>query len=90
MSTAQEIELMAKIAQSRLAAIARGFETLQRDMLTYGMHVAVGRNVGTVRARKLRRRGEDVRYVGRTETGKARYRWARRVHPFAIYKEVKA
>jgi hypothetical protein len=27
------------------------------------------------RARKLRRRGEHVRYCGRTSTGKALYRW---------------
>ena len=89
MTTAQEIELMAKIAQPKLAAIARAFGALQLDLVDYGMHVAFGRKVGAVRARKLRRRGEDVRYVGRTETGKARYRWARRIHPFSIYKEAK-
>lgn len=30
-------------------------------------------------------RGEDVRYVGRTKTGKARYSWMRRIAPWAIY-----
>lgn len=34
-----------------------------------------GRLVHAQRARKLRRRGEDVRYVGRTSTGLAKYRW---------------
>nr|BAO19037.1 hypothetical protein [Burkholderia sp. M701] len=35
------------------------------------------REVSARRARKLRRRGESVRYVGRTSTGKARYDWSR-------------
>lgn len=33
------------------------------------------RIIHAARARKLRRRGEDVSYYGRTSTGKARYAW---------------
>lgn len=86
MTTAKEIELKMQMAMPKLHVLARSFETLQRDLVDYGMHVAVGRNVSAPRARKLRRRGEDVRYVGRTETGRARYRWTRRISPWAFYK----
>ena len=53
--------------------------------MTYGTHVAIGREVCARRARKLRKRGESVRYVGRTTTGKARYSWLRTIAPWAIY-----
>ena len=86
MTTAKEIELKMQMAKPGLDALTRSFETLQRDMVHYGMHVTFSRNVSAARARKLRRRGDDVRYVGRTETGKARYRWTRRIPPLSIYK----
>ena len=85
MTTAQEIELKAAEVRPKIEALAKGVETMLRDLVTYGTHVAIGRKVCARRARKLRKRGESVRYVGRTKTGKARYSWMRRIAPWAIY-----
>jgi len=85
MTTAQEIELKAAEVRMKIEALARGVETMARDIVTYGTRVAIGREVCARRARKLRKRGDDVRYVGRTKTGKARYSWIRRIAPWAFY-----
>lgn len=85
MTTAQEIEMKALMTLPRLEAITRHVEAMTRDLVTYGTHVAIGREVCARRARKLRKRGESVRYVGRTSTGKARYSWLRTIPPWAIY-----
>lgn len=85
MTTAQEIELKALMCVPRIAALTRHVEAMTRDLVTYGTHVAIGREVCARRARKLRKRGESVRYAGRTKTGKARYSWMRRIAPWAIY-----
>lgn len=85
MTTAQEIELKAAEVRPKIEALAKGVETMLRDLVTYGTHIAIGREVCARRARKLRKRGDDVRYVGRTSTGKARYSWRRRIAPWAIY-----
>ncbi len=85
MTTAKEIEILMQAAKPKNDAIARILAGVMRDVVHHGMHIAVGRNVGATRARKLRRCGEDVRFSGRTKTGKARYRWMRRVEPFSIY-----
>ncbi len=86
MTTAKEIEILMQAAQPKNDAIARIFAGVMRDVVHHGMHIAVGRNVGAARARKLRRRGEDVLHVWKTKTGKSRYRWMRKVEPFSIYK----
>ena len=85
MTTAQEIELKAAEVRPKIEALAKGVETMLRDLATYGTHIAIGREVCARRARKLRRRGDEVFYVGRTKTGKARYSWMRRIAPWAIY-----
>lgn len=85
MTTAQEIELKAAELKPQIEALTRSVETMLRDVATYGTHVAIWREVCARRARKLRKRSEDVRYVGRTKTGKARYSWMRRIAPWAIY-----
>ena len=85
MTTAQEIELKALMTMPRIAALTRHVEAMARDLVTYGTHVAIGREVCARRARKLRKRGESVRYIGRTTTGKTRYSWMRRIAPWAIY-----
>ena len=85
MTTAQEIELKAAEARLKIEALAKGVETMLADLVAYGTHVAIGREVCARRARKLRKRKEDVRYIGRTKTGKARYSWMRRIAPWAIY-----
>lgn len=61
-------------------------EAMTRDIVTRGMHISIGRNVCAKRARKLRKRGENVLRVGITKTGKAIYRWMRRIDPWSIYK----
>lgn len=86
MTTAQEIELKALMTMPRIAALTRHVEAMARDLVTYGTHVAIGREVCARRARKLRKRGESVRYIGRTTTGKTRYSWLRTIPPWAIYR----
>ena len=86
MTTAQEIELKMLMTMPRIAALTRHVEAMTRDLVTYGTHVAIGREVCARRARKLRKRGENVRYIGRTTTGKARYSWLRTIPPWAIYR----
>lgn len=86
MATGQEIEVKAAEAMAKIEALAKDVETMLADLVTYGSHVAIGREVCARRARKLRKRGDSVRYVGRTTTGKARYSWMRRVAPWAIYR----
>lgn len=86
MSTASEILLMHESAMRRLA---QNLEVAIQDMIVYGTHVAMGREVCARRARKLRKRGEDVRYARSSATGKARYRWMKRIAPWAIYKALK-
>ena len=85
MTTAQEIELKAAEMLPRIDAMALSVETMLADLVTYGSHFAIGREVCARRARKLRKRGDSVRYTGRTTTGKARYSWMRRIAPWAIY-----
>ena len=85
MTTAQEIRLKAAEVIPKIEALTRGVETMLRDLATYGTYFAIGREVCARRARKLRKRGDSVRYVGRTSTGKARYSWMRRIAPWAIY-----
>lgn len=79
--TGQEIELRRAVMAPKVAAMIRHLESMMKDLLIHGMHVALGREVCARRARKLRKRGEDVRYIGRTKTGKARYRWMNRIAP---------
>lgn len=85
MTTAQELELTAAEVRLRMEALSKAVETTLRDTMTYGTYVAIRRQVCARRARKLRKRGESVWYVGRTKTGKARYSWMRRIAPWAIY-----
>ena len=66
---------------------SRSFFALQRDVLTFGMSISIGRKVSAARARKLRKRGEYVQHAGMTKTGKTLYTWVRRIPPFSIYKE---
>lgn len=85
MSTAQEIAMKIQASDKVIARMAQRFESHFHDCITYWMALAIGREVSARRARKLRKRGDDVRYVGRTKTGKARYSWMRRIAPWAIY-----
>lgn len=86
MSTAQEIELKAAEVAPRLAALTHRIIAMAHDLAIYGMHVAIGREVCARRARKLWKRGEDVRYSGRTKNGKTRYTWTKRLPSWAIYR----
>jgi hypothetical protein len=85
MTTAQEIEIKAAEAAMMIHGFVGRLDTMRKDLTTYGMHVAIGRHVCARRARKLRKRGEEVRYLGRTTTGKARYTWMKRLPPWAIF-----
>lgn len=86
MSTAIEMQLKMAAADKMLARIYRRLEVQIDDLLVYGMHIAIGRTVCARRARKLRRRGEDVRRTDMTATGKSRYSWLRRIPPIEVYK----
>ncbi len=84
--TSQEIVMKALMSQPKIAKLTRHFEVVARDLAIYGTHVAIGRRVSANRARKLRRRGESVRFVEKTTTGKFVYAWLRRISPLEIYK----
>lgn len=71
MSTAQEIE--AKIAAALPAF--RGISRALEQYLNAGVGFTVGRTVCARRARKLRKRGEVVYFIGQTRNGKARYEY---------------
>lgn len=86
MSAATEILARMEEMTPKVEALHRHFENRTRDLMVYGTSVAIGRGVCAKRARKLRRRGEDVRYVGRSKTGKPRYCWMRRIDPRIMYR----
>jgi hypothetical protein len=87
MSTAIEILARMAEAQPRVEALSRSLDIKMRDLMVFGTFIAIGRDVCAKRARKLRRRGEDVRYVGQSKSGKPRYRWMRRIDPRSVYLE---
>lgn len=72
-----DIQTLGKIVLSDIMAA---------DLMTFGVSFSCCREVCARRARKLRKRGEHVLYVGRTKTGKARYQWSKRIAPWDIYK----
>lgn len=84
MSTALEIQLKMAGYDKVIARISRRLEIEMKDVFIYGMHIAIGRTVCACRARKLRRRGEDVRRSGMTSTGKYRYSWLKRIPPMEV------
>lgn len=75
MSTALEVEAKLKAAAPTIAAFAGAVNISLGHIVDDVVHLASGREVCARRARKIRKRGDQVRYVGRTTTGKARYRW---------------
>ncbi len=81
MSTADEIALMRHAAEVRLAPLQRALDDACRDICKETelrlWWLLDSRPCHAARARKLRRRGMDVRFDGHTSTGKARYRWAK-------------
>lgn len=84
MSTANEIQLKQAAFDKVAARLSRRLEIEMRDVFIYGLHVSIGRTVCARRARKLRRRGEDVRRFGATSTGKYRYSWLKRIPPMEV------
>ena len=84
MKTSNEIQLKMAAGDKVITRISRRLEIELKDVLIYGIHVAIGRNVCARRARTLRRRGEDVRRTGSTTTGKARYSWLKRIPPVEV------
>jgi hypothetical protein len=75
MSTATEIKARMVQALPIIEASRLRLDALLRDMVIYSAAITIGREICAKRASKLRRRGEYVRYVGRSKTGKSRYRW---------------
>jgi len=86
MSTATEIQMRMAEAQPTLEAMRRHFERVSDDLAIYGTFVGLWRYVCARRARKLRRRGEYVRYAGTSKNGKPRFSWVRRVDSETMYR----
>jgi hypothetical protein len=84
MSTAQEIAMKLEASIPALRAFGERLAEMNNDIINYGIHIAMGREVCARRARKLRKRGHSVVFSGRTKNGKARYRWMKRIPPWAI------
>ncbi len=87
MSTATEILMMMSKVQPTIDAMMRRQEVVLRDLVIYGTSIALGREVCAKRARKLRKRGEDVRFRGLSKTGKRRFCWMRRIEPKIMFLE---
>ncbi len=78
MSTADEINLMRRKAEEGIAKFF--LDVAKKDLKKSEarlLWLLSSRPCHAARARKLRLRGMDVRFDGRTSTGKARYRWAK-------------
>lgn len=75
MSTAREIEAKLKATAPVIGAFASAVNVSIERVVHDLEYLSNGREVCAKRARKLRRRGDQVRFVGSTTTGKARYRW---------------
>ena len=89
MNAAQELLMKAAAARPLMDARSRQMRAMLDDLAIYGTYVAIGHEVCARRARKLKRRGDNVRFCGRTKTGKSRYRWMKRIEPWALYREAK-
>ena len=80
MSTAAEMQLRMVEANRRIAPlmleISEAFAGVVNDRIVR----AAGRPVCARRARKLRRRGELVVFSHKTPTGKATYRWIKKLN----------
>ena len=77
MSTAHEIQATLDAALPHLNAAQKILaETWTESAL---LHLD-GREVCARRARKLRKRGDLVRWTRNTETGKGRFLWLKRIH----------
>jgi hypothetical protein len=74
-STATEIEIKNSQAVDRLLAVSAAVGLDVNRMISKFVDNYMSREVCAKRARKLRKRGEDVAYSCRSKTGKARYRW---------------
>ncbi len=75
MSTALEIEAKVRESAPELMAFADSMNVSLARIVDDVVYLASGREVCARRARKLRKRGDQVRFIGNTTTGKARYRW---------------
>ena len=75
MSTYAEATLKMKVGEAALRELAGAFEFELTTLAVNLDYLARGREVCAKRARKIRKRGDLVRYVGKTTTGKNRYRW---------------
>ena len=64
-------DLRAKLDEA--SAVIASYEALRK--VNDVIFADLAREVCARRARKLRKRGAQVRYFGRTSTGKARYKW---------------
>ena len=77
MSTAQEVSVKAAEVDKKYKALRDHMALNLSETMLLHLH---GREVGAKRARKLRKRGDIVRFADRTRTGKSRYRWIRRLN----------
>lgn len=75
MSTADEILTLMADAEARMAPARAALGEAFRMMSDKLIVMTFGREVCARRARKLRRRGEQVHFTHRTGPGKKRFRW---------------
>lgn len=84
MFTAQEIEIKVRQKVRDLEPSTKFSEGKLYDLIAYGCHFSVAREICARRARKLRKRGEDVKFYLNTRNGKARYTWELRIPPWDV------
>lgn len=77
MSTAPEVNEKIKSMSHSMALFRASMDVATERILDDIFYLSFGREVCSRRARKLRKRGDTVKFFSRTKTGKARYRWKR-------------
>lgn len=75
MSTAREIQIRQAESVITLGTVVKVINSCLDTMANDIVMKMYGREVCARRAAKIRRRGDNVGFVGRTKTGKARYGW---------------
>lgn len=77
MSTGAEMQIKIAEAQRLFEPMASAMDEFQRETARGLFWLLESRPCHAQRARKLRRRGMNVRFDGFTSTGRSRYRWAK-------------
>lgn len=77
MTTANEVLLKQQAFMPRVVTMQEILRTYHSELTDVFIQIAIGREVCARRARKIRKRGDNVKFSKTTITGKARYTWVK-------------